>query len=95
MPRSGSPGVATIGAIAVEVDPVDAAGVVGARVGAHEPRRGASSVGTSGRRAAIHATVASSTSTMPAFAEHSVAMLASVARSSIESDGEARARRTP
>ena len=39
-----------------------------------------------GRRAASQLSVASSTSTTPALAEHSVAMLASVARSSGESE---------
>ena len=90
MPCAGSPGVATIGRIADEVDRVHAARVLRARVGADHRARAASSTDVPGRRAAIQRSISSSASTTPALAEHSVAMLASVARSSGDSDAQAR-----
>ena len=85
IPFAASPGVATIGSIAerstVCTPPLYSAPGSGATI-CERSRTGS----IPGRCATIQSTVDSSPSNTPALAEHSVAMLAMVARSSGESD---------
>ncbi len=85
MPWSGSPGCATIGSSVERSIDVDAAGVDRARVGRDRARAPRASTSISGRHMRSQRKVSSSAATMPPRAVHSVAMLASVARSSIDS----------
>ena len=85
MPLACSPGVATIGRICVRSIVCTPPAYWAPGSGRTTLARRASS-DVPGRRAVIHRSVSSSASTTPALAEHSVAMLARVARSSGESD---------
>ena len=83
MPFAASPGVATMGSIKersrVQTPPEYSAPLSGATICERSL-----AAPTPGRCATIHSTVLSSPSKTPAFAAHSVAMLAMVARSSGE-----------
>jgi hypothetical protein len=84
-PFAGSPGVATIGRIAARSITCTPPAYDAPGSGATTFARRLSTV-VPGRRSAIQRSVSSSASTTPAFAEHSVAMFARVARSSGGSD---------